>query len=142
MAEDFENIVFDRVMKCPFVPGAKEFLERNHQKYDLYIASGTPDEEMNRIVDGRGLREFFKGIYGTPLKKTEIISYILNDHAYKREEVIFVGDAGTDKNAASEMGLMFIGRNTSENSEVFSDVKYKVDSIMDIENIIEEINRA
>lgn len=69
LADRFAQIVFTRVMECPFVPGAKEFLERNYRKYDLYVASGTPEEELKRIVEERKLGVFFKKIYGTPMKK-------------------------------------------------------------------------
>ncbi|MCR5592005.1 MAG: HAD hydrolase-like protein [Lachnospiraceae bacterium] len=142
LADDFERIVFDRVMTCSFVPGAKEFLEKYYDRYDFFIASGTPDEEMNRIVDGRGLRKYFKGVYGTPAKKPEIIDKILQDYGYDRSEAVFVGDAGTDLKAAAATGLEFIGRNTEENSEVFSEVKYRIDDLMQIESIVGEIEKT
>ncbi len=139
LANAFEHIVFDRVMKCAFVPGAQEFLERNYAKYNLFIASGTPDEEMQRIIDGRGLRKYFKGIYGTPMKKTEIIRLILDNYNYSNKEVIFVGDAGTDLNAARETDLIFVGRMTHENEEVFNGIEYGIDNLLEIEEIIGEI---
>lgn len=136
LAELFEHIVFEQVMKCPFVPGAEEFLKRNYQKYDFYIASGTPDEEMHRIVAGRGLKKYFKGIYGTPLKKTEIITCIIEKNEYSKDEVYFVGDANTDLNAANETGLHFIGRLTDENKEDFKEVENIVTDLRQIEEII------
>lgn len=138
LADDFERIVFEQVMKCPFVPGAKEFLEEAYKKYDLYIASGTPNEEMHRVVEGRGLTRFFKEVHGTPLKKPEIIEKILEKHGYGRREVFFVGDAETDLNAATTCGLEFIGRMTDENAEVFQDIRYKITDIRQIESILEE----
>ncbi len=138
LADGFERIVFEQVMKCPFVPGAKEFLEDAHQKYDLYIASGTPDEEMHRVVEGRGLTGYFREVYGTPLKKPEIIEMILDKHGYDRSEVFFVGDAGTDLNAANACRLKFIGRMTDENTEVFKDIRYKITDLRQIEKILEE----
>ena len=140
LADAFEKIVFDRVMTCEYVPGARQFLENNFDKYDLFIASGTPDEEMNRIVDGRDLRKFFKGVYGTPMKKPEIIDRILSESGYTKDEAVFVGDAGTDMKAAAETGLVFIGRNTSENTEVFKDVKYRIDDLRQIEDIVKEFS--
>lgn len=142
LADAFERIVFDRVMKCAFVPGAQEFLERNYDKFDMFIASGTPDEEMNRIIDGRNLRRYFIGIYGTPMKKPEIIRQILDQYGYLNKETIFVGDAGTDLNAANETSLVFVGRSTTENENTFRDIAYKVSSIMEIEDIIDNINNT
>ncbi len=138
LSDSFEQIVFEQVMKCPFVPGAKEFLEMNHTKYDFYIASGTPDEEMKRIVKGRELDIYFKGVYGTPLKKTEIIELILSQNDYKKDEVFFVGDASTDLYAANATGLIFIGRLTDDNTSLFKDLQYKVTDLRQIGKIIEE----
>lgn len=139
LADNFERIVYERVMECPFVPGAKEFLERNHEKYDMYIASGTPDEEMQRVVDGRGIRNFFKGVYGTPMKKEEIVNKVLSENGYDIAEAVFVGDAGTDMQAAEATGLTFIGRNTPENKEVFNEIRFKVDDLREIEGILKRL---
>lgn len=142
LANSFENIVYDQVMNCPFVPGAKEFLERNFFKYDFFIASGTPDDEMNRIVNDRGINMFFKEIYGSPLKKTEIINTILKKYGYRKDEILFVGDAETDLNASIEAKIGFIGRKTTENEGVFKEVEFLVDDLRGIEEIIEGRNRT
>lgn len=139
LADNFESIVYERVMKCPFVPGAKEFLEENHGKYDMFIASGTPDEEIQRVVSGRGLRGFFKGVYGTPMKKEEIVETIMSEGGYIKSEVVLVGDAGTDMNAAAATGVQFIGRNTPENLDVFRGVRYKVDDLMELVGILNNL---
>lgn len=139
LADQFTEIVFTRVMECPFVPGAVDFLERNYRKYDLYVASGTPEEELKRIVDGRNLKNFFKKIYGTPMKKEQIVDDICESGGYCREEMCFVGDALTDKKAAQCTGLKFIGRNTDDNRKAFGDVLYKVDNLLQIEKILEEM---
>lgn len=139
LADRFTEIVFTRVMECPFVPGAKEFLERNYRKYDLYVASGTPEEELEKIVKGRNLDVYFKKIYGTPMKKEEIVELICEKGGYHKEEMCFVGDAITDKKAAQHTGLKFIGRNTEDNREAFQDAPYKVDDLLQMEKILEEM---
>lgn len=138
LADRFSQIVFTRVMECPFVPGAKEFLERNYRKYDLYVASGTPEEELKKIIEKRKLDGFFKKIYGTPMKKEEIVESICEEGGYQRDETCFVGDAVTDQMAAQRTGLRFIGRNTDDNKETFRDVAYKVDNLLQMEKILEE----
>ncbi len=137
LADKFSEIAFSRIMECPFVPGAKEFLERNYKTYELYVASGTPEEELRQIVEGRKLFPYFKQIYGTPMKKEEIVEEICRTYGYQKEQMVFVGDASTDRNAARNTGLRFIGRNTKDNTESFKDVKYKVDNLLQIEKIIE-----
>ncbi len=126
-------------MECPFVPGAKAFLERNYKRYEMYIASGTPQEELGQIVEGRNLSQYFKKIYGTPMKKEEIVEDICRTYGYQKEEMVFVGDASTDKNAAKNTGLLFIGRNTEDNKEAFQDVLHRVDNLLQMEKIIEEM---
>lgn len=135
----FAEIVFKRVMECSFVPGAKEFLERNYKKYDLYIASGTPEEELKQIVRGRGLDRFFRKYYGTPMKKEEIVEDICEKNGYRKEQMCFVGDAVTDKEAAYHTGLQFIARKTDDNQRDFQDILYKVDNLLQIEKILGEM---
>lgn len=57
--------------------------------------------------------------------------------AYEVSKTVFVGDAGTDMKAAEATGLLFIGRNTPENAEIFKDVKYRVDDLREISGILE-----
>ncbi|MCI8972732.1 MAG: HAD family hydrolase [Lachnospiraceae bacterium] len=139
LANRFSEIAFSRIMECPFVPGAKAFLERNYKRYEMYIASGTPQEELGQIVEGRNLSQYFKKIYGTPMKKEEIVEDICRTYGYQKEEMVFVGDASTDKNAAKNTGLLFIGRNTEDNKEAFQDVLHRVDNLLQMEKIIEEM---
>ena len=139
LADKFSYIVFDKVMCCNYVPGAREFLEQNYRKYDFYIATGTPEEEILQILDGRNLRDFFKGVYGTPSKKEDIAANILEANHYSPQEVIFVGDAETDLKAANQNGIHFVGRNTLENQQAFRKVVNKVDDLRQIEAIIQEL---
>ena len=138
LADRFSDIVFSRIMECPYVPGAKDFLDRNYRKYDLYVASGTPKAELEQIMEGRDLTQYFKQIYGTPMKKEEIVDVICHDYGYAKEEMVFVGDAATDKNAAYHTGLKFIGRNTEDNIDAFRDVAYRVDNLLQMEEMIGE----
>lgn len=141
LADRFSSIVFNRVMECSFVPGAKEFLEGYSSNYDMYIASGTPDAEMQEIIDKRELREYFCGVYGTPLKKRDIIQKIMSDHEYNKDEVVFVGDANTDMDAAYAEGLYFVGRNTKDNENYFKSVRFKVDNLLEICDVIRIIEQ-
>lgn len=139
LADKFSDIVFERVMNCDYVPGARAFLEEYYQAYDLYVATGTPEEEIKQIIKGRDLDRFFKQVYGTPNKKEDIIDIILKTNHYMADEVIFVGDAGTDLNAAESRGLHFIGRNTPDNTDTFKDVRFKIDDIRQIAAIAQSL---
>lgn len=106
----FSEIVFGEILKCAFVPGARRFLERASASYSLYVASATPEEELRRIVKARGLDSVFRGVYGSPRVKAEIVEGILRDEGLQPREVLFVGDARTDYRSAASNGVAFIGR--------------------------------
>jgi HAD superfamily hydrolase (TIGR01549 family) len=118
LGRKFSNIVLDEVLNAPFVNGAIEFLKANYKKYSFFVASGTPRQELNYIIKKRGLFDYFKGIYGSPASKTEIILNIISSNVYYQNEVVFIGDSITDLKAAQETGVYFIARVNSESKEL------------------------
>jgi len=106
----FSDLVFQKVLSCPFVPGAERFLEKYSQTHLLFVVSGTPEPELVQIVKKRGLGRFFRGVYGSPRSKAEIVRQIVAEHGLHSSEVIFVGDALADYRAAKESGVAFIAR--------------------------------
>lgn len=123
MGSAFSAIVLDKVLNCPFVPGALETLEALQGWYPMFVASGTPQEELELIVKKRGLAKRFVEVWGTPLKKVEIIHDILNRYDLSREEVLFIGDGVSDYQAATETGLLFIARDTPEQHQQWLDLQ-------------------
>lgn len=109
LGEKFSALVFDEVVKAAWIPGAPEFLREHDRTFRCFVASGTPKEELLRIVELRGLTRHFAGIYGTPPTKQEIARRILAEHGFGKAEVVFIGDAMTDYTAAKDCGLAFIG---------------------------------
>ena len=110
LGERFSNLVVEEVKKCPYVPGAVEFIRRNSNKLRLFIASGTPEEELRAIVAARDITKYFRGIYGSPTIKSEILSGILNRENLDKKDVIFIGDTITDYNEAAKLGVPFMAR--------------------------------
>lgn len=140
LGKQFSEIVFEKIKNAPFVNGAESFLKKNYQKYLLFIASGTLQDELNDIVKTRGMERYFKGVMGTPATKSEIISNILSTYGIKGKEVVFVGDAESDMKAAKNTGTYFIVRITSENTELLDYSQYRIEGMMQLENRIREIN--
>lgn len=135
LGQNFSEIVHNKILAAPFVPGAQEFLEASYKKVFFYIASGTPQEEMRQIVAERGIEKYFKAVYGSPATKEAIVARIMQAQGYGKEEVLFVGDAETDLFAARALGIPFVGRSTPENVEVFREVKDKIDDLRQLEKI-------
>jgi phosphoglycolate phosphatase-like HAD superfamily hydrolase len=108
----FSDLALAKILVAPFVPGAEAALEALARDYPLFVASGTPDEELNAIVDRRGLRARFREVHGTPAEKPEILRGIMARHGLAAHETLFIGDGGSDHKAAVATGVEFLARDT------------------------------
>jgi len=134
LANRFSELVMTEILKCPFVPGAEEFIRTHYKSRDLYIISGTPDAEIKEIAKARHLEKYFKGIFGSPTSKTDISNNILAKNNYQKNEVMFIGDAMSDYNAARNAEIIYIGRDNPE-APVFYPTKPE-QSVFSLEEII------
>ena len=110
LAGRFSEIVEQRVVDAEAVAGAIEFLRAHDSSVPLYVASATPEDELRRIVDKRGMGKFFKEVLGAPRKKDVLLADIIARYGYDAARVLMVGDAITDYNAAQICGTAFLGR--------------------------------
>jgi HAD superfamily hydrolase (TIGR01549 family) len=110
LGERFSALVFDGVVACDFVNGAPEFLERMAHDHQLYVASATPEEELQQIVEARGITRHFQEVAGTPRTKAEVVCEVLEAERLRPDEVLFVGDAITDYRGAAQHNARFVGR--------------------------------
>jgi len=110
LGERFSDLVIDEVICCPFVPGALEFLQAHSRTCPLFLASGTPDGELQRLVAARKLTSFFREVFGSPMEKSAILERILAMTGKPRTSLLFVGDGMSDYEAAKAAGVGFIGR--------------------------------
>jgi HAD superfamily hydrolase (TIGR01549 family) len=118
----FSKLVMDAVVSAPWVPGAFEFLTTYHKKIALFVASGTPEEEIKEIVERRDMSHFFVSIYGVPVNKRDIISRICVHHDFEKHRVLMVGDTWTDYDSALSKGIRFLGRVRDEQSPFPPDI--------------------
>ena len=103
-----------------------------------FVATGTPQEEIDEIIVQRGMVPYFKGVFGAPKKKNVIVREILDLHCLKPDEVIFVGDAMSDYQAASENSIRFIAR-IHDNESIFKGIEcIKIMDLTDLGGIINE----
>lgn len=105
----FCALVEEAVIAAAWVPGAHEFLEGWHARLQLYVASGTPEEELIRIIGRRGMTHFFKAVAGAPRKKGAILRDFLGRSGVSQDRMLMVGDAMTDFDGAVEAGVSFLG---------------------------------
>lgn len=121
--DKFSKLVFQKVVDSHFVLGALETLRVFNGMFSMFIVSGTPQEEINRIIDVKGLRKYFQEVYGSPETKSFWTGKILTDNKFKPNEVIWVGDALSDWHAAREYGIRFILRSWPGNLDIFRNVE-------------------
>ena len=139
----FSRLVVDEVINSPYVKGAKEFLDIVHSKINLYVASGTPEEELIEIVRYRKMGKYFNGVFGSPMQKGDIARMILNQNGYNTDEVVFIGDSITDLKGAQDSGVRFIGRvaDTEDTSFAGMDIKV-VKDLSGLEGLIRGFNNG
>ena len=140
LGKEFSKLVLEKIKNAPFVSGALEFLKHNYNKYDLFIASGTPENELQDIVSFRGLNLYFKSIFGTPSTKSEIIKRIMKTYCFLPNEVVFIGDADTDKKAAEAERILFILRKSPETE--IDNVAYKIENLFELQDVLERIEKC
>ena len=116
----FSNFVLEGVVNSTEVKGAFDFLEQNKENFQYYIITGTPTEEMKIILEKRNMDCFFKGVYGSPTKKTDWSEYIIGKEGLDRKSIVFIGDALADYEAAQNSSINFILRETEENLSLFN----------------------
>jgi phosphoglycolate phosphatase-like HAD superfamily hydrolase len=141
LSDQFSILVFEKILSAPFVQGAYEFLKKFHTSIPLYVVSATPEHELIQIISRRGLTPFFHGIYGSPRKKRDCILEIIEQTGTGHSDIIFVGDAKNDLDAAVETGIRFIGRKKPGTGDIFthrSEVEFIISDLNRLDKYIEE----
>ncbi|WP_207458915.1 HAD family hydrolase [Azospirillum sp. SYSU D00513] len=109
LATRYEEMVVEQVVRTPAIAGAEAFLERFSNELPMFVVSGTPEEELRRIVDRRGLTRHFRAVRGAPKVKEVIVAELLEAHGLTASRCVFVGDATTDFDAAAHHAMPFVG---------------------------------
>lgn len=130
LGKRFTEFVFHEIIKCPFMPGAVEFFEEFSKILPLYIASGTPHQELRDIAKMKHIDKYFKDSFGTPALKSEIIMGILETEGIGKSELLYIGDSKTDYTEALKAGVPFLGF-VSDTAEMNPFVEYKVPVVKD-----------
>ncbi|MBE0661415.1 MAG: HAD family hydrolase [Bacteroidales bacterium] len=120
LAARFSELVVQGVIDAPYVNGVIDFISTSHTLMNFFIITGTPTEEMKEIAEARGIRQYFKDIFGSPESKGHWVKHILGKYGYQAGECIFIGDALSDYKAATENNIRFILRQHSDNLELFA----------------------
>ena len=110
LGERFSDIALKRILKADFIPNAESTLkELLKLSTPAFVVSGTPQKEMEIIIEKRQMGKYFLEVHGSPRKKKDIVMEIQARHGYHLNNCLFLGDAMSDYKAALEAGTMFLG---------------------------------
>lgn len=140
LANEFSRRVFQGVVNAPEVEGIRTFLDTAIHKYRMWVITGTPTNEIREIVKAIKLETYFVACYGSPEKKTYWTAKILQEEGLNPKEVVFIGDALADYEAALTNHTHFVLREHTENKELFSGKNLPViHNFNDFDKVIERI---
>lgn len=109
LGDAFNALVEEGVVAAALMPGAREALQALQGRVPLFVASGTPQEELRRIVERRGLARFFRNVYGSPASKEDILRRVASELGLTPAGLLMVGDSTTDLEGARSAGAEFVG---------------------------------
>jgi phosphoglycolate phosphatase-like HAD superfamily hydrolase len=141
LCDRFSRLVMDEVISAPYVKGGKEFLDSYCKAYKCFVASATPQKEIEEIIRQRGMLKYFESIYGSPKKKTDAVKDIIRAFGMSPEEVLYVGDAMSDYEAAASNHIHFIAR-MNGNEGIFSGIDcIKVEDLTGLDGELKKLAR-
>lgn len=114
LSKKFSSLVFSGLVNCPYVKGGKEILDSFRDRIPLYLASISPADELDEILEARKLKEYFKKIYAVPWIKTAAIRDIMDRENVIPEDIVFIGDSYEDFKSAQLTGVFFVGRDSGK----------------------------
>lgn len=109
LGAQFAELVVEAIVNGPLVAGARDALNELHGKLPLYVASGTPHEELLVILQRMSLRDYFHNVWGSPTVKPAALSKVAAFNACAPHDVLMIGDGKSDYDAARAAGTEFLG---------------------------------
>ena len=129
LAQNFAELVKEKVISSQFVLGVKEFLKKHSTDTLQYICTGTPEFEIKEIIARRGMGYLFNGLFGSPTIKSTIIQNIITEVGCAKDDCLFFGDALTDYKAAYDSNVRFIGIKNDET--IFPEGTFTIENFAD-----------
>ena len=115
LSNKFASIIKEKIFnKDILIRESLIFIEKNFIDYNFHIVSGADHNELNSLCKYFKIEQYFKSINGSPTKKHVLLKNVINEFKYIPEEIVFIGDAMTDYNAAKKNKIKFYGYNNEE----------------------------
>ena len=102
------------LMECEVYPGIVDLLKDLRNKgIRTAIATNKREDYTKTLLDNLGLSQYFDYIEAMDmagkLKKSDLIEICISKSACPKDDVVMIGDADSDLNAAKACGIDFIG---------------------------------
>lgn len=91
----------------------KELLQKLSKKHDLVIATNTPSNLANKMLEHLNIKHYFKLVVGSDtVKKSkpepDILLYVMQELEVTKEETLFIGDSQKDLLTAKNAQVDFL----------------------------------
>jgi HAD superfamily hydrolase (TIGR01549 family) len=90
-----------------------EFVKRNHNRFKMYVVSGSDGNELRYLCETLGLSQYFISIHGSPTPKKELVGQLLKDQGIDPRQAVFIGDSTNDYDAAHLHHIDFAAYNNT-----------------------------
>jgi HAD superfamily hydrolase (TIGR01549 family) len=112
LAMRFSLIMLENLKKPEFlISQTVNFIKHTYENYKMFIVSGSDQKELRQICKAVEIEKFFKGIYGSPTAKDELVKHLIDTENIESATSILIGDSVNDFEAAKVNGIKFYGFN-------------------------------
>ncbi len=117
----FTQICFNKIIRLKISKKLLAFIKKNKTNCKFYISTGTPQDEIEKILKIKKLKNLFTNIYGSPLKKIDHINQIRKKSKY----ILYIGDSMEDYLSCKKAKISFLLKEHKENKAEFKNIKVK-----------------
>jgi phosphoglycolate phosphatase-like HAD superfamily hydrolase len=87
------------------------YIRTNYINLPMFIVSGSDQNELRQICNETGINTYFKGIFGSPTPKKQLVRNIIELYNLIPSDSLLIGDSINDFEAAEVNGLHFMAYN-------------------------------
>ncbi|HSV98601.1 MAG TPA: HAD hydrolase-like protein [Sedimentisphaerales bacterium] len=135
----YSQIVKQKVIEAIPVEGSLEFLAGHQGRFEFAVVSGSDQQELRQVCCARGIEKYFREILGSPKEKAENLAELLAGRGWEKQASVYVGDSQNDYQAAVEVGIDFIGRQSGVMDWRDTDVAH-IASLRELPQAIERLS--
>lgn len=138
--QEYNRITEKKVSEVSEIPGARKSLEILSQEYPLFIITGTIQSSIDIVLKNRNIQKYFKKVYGGFRNKIEGMNKLIREQKIILKNSILVGDGKADYECAKYFDIPFVGIiNETNNFETEKNIKWKLDNLNDLPEVIKKI---